>query len=427
MLLCDEKISKDNQLLDYMDTAEYLYRSMIKPSRASLLSNLMNSHPPTFHRIAALLGDDLKPSEEALLPFICLKRSKQIKYAKKFEEARNTFKIIANEKFKDFFRVQDVSLMLEDLGRRELYKLDLNNDFIFKNKITEEIIIGTLEDIQFHDDICDSEQYIINDIKTKQKLQLKSSLYSKKQINLNDSYFLKNETSLILSDVELHQDAKDGNYIFFDENKNKILKQISKTKLPTSIDFVKKFKDNDVFLRIKSEMKVYKCTNIIPAENFKDYMLEFVNFSEKDPKDQESLKFRLGKLIIHPKNIYLPLRRNISYRKSEIELIRWLIKNQLRTTIFLKKPVNNLEVGVIKNVINVNIEQVEKGSIEDNIKGEIVIRNIFRKEKSIDYKTIETISFEYGTAMIQKKSETSIFSRFGYKLVKKFKPEKVMI
>ena len=89
MLLCDEKITKDNQFLDYVDTAEYLYRSMIRPSRGSLLANFMNSHPPSYFRIAALLSDELKPGKEALLPFICLKRSKQIKYAKKFEKARN--------------------------------------------------------------------------------------------------------------------------------------------------------------------------------------------------------------------------------------------------------------------------------------------------------------------------------------------------
>jgi Zn-dependent protease with chaperone function len=64
MLLCEEKISKDNKLLDYMNTASYLNRSMIKPSKASLLGNFLNSHPPSYIRIAAILSNELKPGKE---------------------------------------------------------------------------------------------------------------------------------------------------------------------------------------------------------------------------------------------------------------------------------------------------------------------------------------------------------------------------
>ncbi|MFX0135871.1 MAG: M48 family metalloprotease, partial [Candidatus Hodarchaeota archaeon] len=56
MLLSEEKITRDNQLLNYMNTAIYLKRSMIKPSRASLIANLIHSHPPSYYRIAAILG-----------------------------------------------------------------------------------------------------------------------------------------------------------------------------------------------------------------------------------------------------------------------------------------------------------------------------------------------------------------------------------
>ena len=84
MLLCEEKISKDNQLLDYMNTASYLNNSMIKPSKASLLGNFLNSHPPSYIRIAAILNNELKPGKEALLSFIFLKKSKKKKYAKLF-------------------------------------------------------------------------------------------------------------------------------------------------------------------------------------------------------------------------------------------------------------------------------------------------------------------------------------------------------
>jgi len=144
MLLCEEKITKDNQLLDYMSTAKYLNRSMIKPSRASLLATFIHSHPPSYYRIAALLGNKLKPGKEAILPFICLKRSKQKKYAMKFEQAREKFKIIAKEKFKEYFEINNIPLLMEKIRRKELHQFDLQKDYIFRNLITDEIILGKL-------------------------------------------------------------------------------------------------------------------------------------------------------------------------------------------------------------------------------------------------------------------------------------------
>ncbi|TFG24288.1 MAG: hypothetical protein EU529_04745 [Promethearchaeota archaeon] len=427
MLLCEERITKDNQLLDYMDTADYIHQSIIKPKRGSLLANLMNSHPPTYFRIAALLGEELKPGKEALLPFICLKRSKQKKYAKKFEKARYAFKIIANEKFKDYFNVENVSLLLENLRRREIYKRELKRDFIFKNKITDKIIFGKLEDIQFLDDICDSDQYIITDLKMSQKLHLNTSLYTKTQVNLNSTYFFKKNVPMILSDIELNLEKIGGNYVFLDKDGNKILKPIKKTKLPISVDNIKKYKDQEIFLKLKGELKIYRCTNIISKEIFNDYELEFSRTIENPIERQESLNFKLSELIIRPRNIYFSISRNVYFRKYEIELFNWLLNNQIRVFIYLKKPVNNLEIGKILK-LNVNFEGIEKELNHDDIKNNdfIIVKNIFGKEINIPYKLLELITFKWDTAMIQKKSETSFFSRIGYKIMNKFKPEKVL-
>ncbi len=427
MLLCKEKITKDNQLLDYMDTANYINQSIIKPKRGSLLANLMNSHPPTYFRIAALLGEELKPGKEALLPFICLKRSKQKKYAKKFEKARFAFKIIANEKFKESFNIENVSLLLENLNRREIYEIELKRDFIFKNKITDEIIFGKLEDVQFLDDICDSDQYIITDLKTSQKLHLNTSLYTKTQVNLNSIYFFKKNTPMILSDIELNIEKIGGNYVFLDKDGNKILKPITKTKLPLSVDNIKKFKDHEIFLKLKGELKIYRCINVISKEIFNDYELEFSNTIENPIQRQESLNFKLSELIIRPRNIYFSISRNVYFRKYEIELFNWLLNNQIRVFIYLKKPVNNLEIGKILK-LNVNFEGIEKdlNSNDKNNNDFIIIENIFGKEINIPYKLLELITFKWDTAMIQKKSETSLFSRIGYKIMNKFKPEKVL-
>ncbi len=441
MLLCEEKITRDNQLIDYIDTAKYINLSMIRPSRASLLGNFLNSHPPTYFRIAALLGDDLMPGKEAILPFICLKRSKQKKYAKKFEEPREKFKIIANDKFKEFFEIKDVSELMKNFNRRERFRYILKKDFIFKHKITDEIIIGKLEDIKFIDDICNIDQYIISDLKTNEKHHLNALYYTYTQIDLNEIYFFKNDTPLFLNHIDLNQQKTDGNYVFMDKDSNKILKPINKTRLPNSVQILKDFKDHDIFFKLKGTLNIYKCNNIISADNLDNYELELINLRKNE--DPNLIKIKLEDLIIRPKNIFFSISRNIEFRQSEIALFNWLLNNQPRSFIYLKKPVNNLEIGYIqkynispnpKNFKQIyNEDQSKYTPNKENVisdessKNEfIIIKNIFGNEKKIPYKILEIISFEYNTAMIQKKSETSIFTKFSYKILKKFKPQKVL-
>ncbi|MBA7517889.1 Protease HtpX [subsurface metagenome] len=429
MLLCDEKITKDNQLLDYMNTATYLNRSIIKPSRISLLGSFINSHPPSYLRIAAILGDELKPSKEAILPFICLKKSKQQKYAKKFEVARQKFKIIANKKFKETFEIKDIPFLMENLRRKEVYKFDLNKDFVFRNKITDDIILGKLNDIKFIDDISESEQFVITNLKTNQKEFLNSSIYTHFQIDLNETYFLEKKIPLTLIDIDLNRNNHNGNFlIFLDEENNKILKPILKTKLPNSIAFIKNFKEQDIFFKKKGELKISRCIDVLDASEIKGYELILTNFEITKNHEQKHLKYVIDELIIKPKRITLPIHRDRKFRESELQIIKWLINKDLLSYIYLKKPVNNVEIGFIRkiNLKPQNIENYHKKT-ENNDKETLVLKNIFGKEIKIPYNKIELIIFEYTSAMIQIKSETSFSSRLGYKILKKFKPERILI
>ncbi len=427
MLLCEEKITKDNQLLDYMDTANYLYRSMIKPSRGSLLANLMNSHPPTYYRLAALLGDELKPGKEALLPFICLKGSKQKLYAKKFEKSRELFKILANEKFKELFGIKNVSLLLENLGKKNLYKYEINQDFIFKNKITGEIIAGKLKNVQFFDDICDSDQYIVTDLKSNKEYVLSYLVYSKRSINLMETYYFEKENPLLLVDYEFNENRQDGNFIFEGSDKSKVLKPINKTKLPRSMGTVKKLEAQEVFLKLKEKMNLYKCDKIILKENFDDCELELHNLNEIEDSNQKFLRLKLGEIIIRPKNIYIFISRTFNFREYELMIIKWLLKNQVRANIHLKKPVNNLVVGYIQK-LNFDEEGLKNKEHEDLDKNNsIEIKNIFGKDIILPYKSLEVISFEYGSAIIQKKSDTSASSKLAYRVSKWINPEKIIM
>ncbi|MFX1412058.1 MAG: M48 family metallopeptidase, partial [Promethearchaeota archaeon] len=428
MLLCEEKISKDNQLLDYMSTANYLYRSMIRPSKASLLANFINSHPPSYYRIAAILSDELKPGKEAILPFICLKKSKQKKFAQKFDQSRQEFKIITNTKIKEFFKIDDISLLMDRLGRKEIYRFELEKEYIFKNKITDEIIIGKLTGIQFIDDICDSDQYIIKNLKSNKVEILNSAIYSLIHIDLNKTYFLQKDNPLLLTDIELKDNNRDGYYIFMDKDSSEVKKSILKTKLPNSIVLIQNLKNQELFFKSKGEINIFKCVNIIEAENLDDFHILLSDSTKIENQYQEPLNYALRELIIRPKKIYLTISKNLNFRESEFKIIKWLMENHIRTYIYLKKPVNNLVIGYIREV-NVDFTGLDKKSNhhDENKKDIIIIRNIFGKEIKVPYETMELINFEYSSVMIQIKSSTSFSSRLGYKILKKFKPERIVI
>ena len=422
MLLSKEKISNDNKILDYIDTASYLYGSMIKPSRASLLGNLLNSHPPSYFRIAALLDDKLKPTKEAILPFICLKKSKQKKYGQLFEKSRQMFKVIANEKFKEYFQIDDIALLSNNLGRREIFKLDLNKEYIFRNKITDEIIYGQLMDVQFIDNICTRDQLIITNLKTHEKEYLESAFFLRNQIDLGETYYLKKDSPLVLKGIQ----KEERNYIFLDQNNNQFQKPILKTKLPNSVALIKNLENNEVFFKNKGKISILKCVEVSKTDDF-DKIEIILSEDDENLKEPELVSYQLKDLIIKPRNIYLPIRKDFQHRRSEVKVMNWLIEKKILTQIYLKKPVNNFEMGYIQSIDVKNNLKKKSESEEKRHVNLLKLINIFGKETLIPFQTIESIGFEFESVIIQKKSATSFTSRLGYKILKKLKPNKIII
>ena len=231
-----------------------------------------------------------------------MKKSKQKKYAKRFEAPRLKFKTIAGTKFKELFEIDDISVLMEKLERREMFKLNLEKDYVFKNKITNEMIIGNLEEIQFIDDLCDSDNYIVREIKTNNKISLNSSLYTKLHVDFNETYYFKKDIPLILKEIELNDDKNAGNYLFTDNEGKTIYKPILKTKLPNSLALIKELKDRDLFLKVKGETIIYNCTNVVLANDLGDCEIELIK-SNDSTSNPDSMNFKLKELVIRPKNI----------------------------------------------------------------------------------------------------------------------------
>lgn len=419
MLLSEEKINENNKIMNYIETARYLHDSMIKPSRSSLLGNLINSHPPSYHRIAALLDDKLNPLKEAFLPFILLNKNNIRKYAKLFRKANQEFSEIANNKFIEYFNISNISGYFSDLNRKEIYEYDLNNTYVFKNMITGKILIAELMDVQFFDSICSPDIFLLQEYETRKKMQIDVSLYTYNKVKFNGIYYVKKKIPYILKEIQLNDQKTRLKLVFTDMNDNLISSKFKKNiQLYPSIDLIPAFKDQEVFLKRKGQIMILRCTNVIPDMSLDKYRIVLKNIS-----DEKYYEFNLKQLIIRPKNIYLTISKSKSYRTSEYDLINWLKQLNIRTFFSLKKPVNNMEIGYI-NKVNLTINNDTLKKHEEN--NYLLIRNIFNQKIKIAYNSMEHLSFQYKTALLIPKSEVSFISKFGYWLVKKIKPENIL-
>ncbi|MFX1556431.1 MAG: hypothetical protein ACFFC9_04185, partial [Promethearchaeota archaeon] len=162
------------------------------------------------------------------------------------------------------------------------------------------------------------------------------------------------------------------------------------------------------------------CINVKISDNLNESVIELLN-----PKENSNYILKFKDIIIRPKNIYFSITKNKIFRESELNIIHWLKKKKLRTFLFLKKPVNNLEIGYIQDIRSKNMNANKSEFVHNNDEIVISIENIFGKKLEISYKSLELVSFDFNTAIIQRKSETSLISKLGYRILRKFKPEKI--
>jgi Zn-dependent protease with chaperone function len=425
MLLCDEKISRENKMLDYVSTAQYINQSMIKPSKISLLGNFLNSHPPTYHRILAILSEDINPYKETLLPLLYLRKKNQKKFAQKYYQARINFQTIANQKFKEFFRIEDISKFLHDLELDEKYKYDFQKSFLFKNIINGDYKYGNLISLKIKDDISDNFCFKIFNYKSKKIEFLPPSHFTKTQVNIGEHYIFSKKNVLKLENIQFDKDSKSGFYIFTDKNNNLIKKPIKKTKIPFSIEKIQNFLNKDVFLKRKGLLGLAECTALHKKENLKESKIELKNSMVENGENGEAMVLtrKLKDLIIKPKNIQFEIIKNESNLENSKKLLEWMRNKQIRAYFYLKKPVNNIEIGYVEKV---NYNQTSEEDLR-NKHLSIEISTIFNELKILQQDKIEFVSFSYKSGIIQLKSETSFFSKIGYYLFKKIKPQEILI
>jgi len=194
------------------------------------------------------------------------------------------------------------------------------------------------------------------------------------------------------------------------------IKKSLKLKLSKSMGVIENLKHKDVFLTTKGSLSIVKCTDVEASDTYNDYKISIL-------ENGEPTVYALKDLIIKTSDngIGLVFFRDLGTKLYEIKLLEWLKEKQVRTSIFLKKPVNNEEIGYIQEI---NVKYENQSELE---KSTIKIKNIFGEDVEIPFKKIEVVLFDYDSVTILRKDNTSVFSKFGYKILKRFSPQKIFI
>jgi Zn-dependent protease with chaperone function len=490
MLLCDEKLLDYNRINNYSTTAEYLNDNMVYPGRLTLLSNLINSHPPSFHRIIAMYGD-LNPWREAILPISLMSKNKRRKFSIEYEDSIVKYKKMANSKFIEMFGITDFADYMNKLNKRELYENAIGKMYLYLDKLNMRIGAGYLTDVQFNNDVCnpvsylfypikfyspderffdsidsknsdDAQQFYSKDVKIQisdeniatilrknsfklDEIKKESSLIVLNPLNvklihieIGAEYFTrKNEIFKLLGlklpnideifeKMELKGDyskrfkafkeilKNETHYIFKDSNNELFSKSIKDYKIGFNLNTIRNTVGKEIFLKENGTIEILNFKEYRETANVLDNSINCKMNDTTENEEEQTREYKLDNVIIKKDDFSLVIHNDEISRPFEKKIFDFLIQNKIRTTIYLKKPINNQETGYLKEL---HLDQ-------DDIKNDstIKIENIQGEMKEFPVQKIEVILFSKETISLENKKDMSLSEKIIQKIIKWRKP-----
>ncbi|QEE15380.1 M48 family metalloprotease [Promethearchaeum syntrophicum] len=445
-LLSDEKVSENNRLINYMSTAQYLNKMIIKPSKGGLLSNFINAHPPSYHRIIASLDEnDISTTYEALMPIIFLRKKKAEAYFVKTDATRQKYMNMATTKVKKQFKIENIKNVAEQLKLKEKLSYKIGKTYAFLNLKTNERLFGKLEDIFYVDNASEPLRYKIKVILGKNPDEIKiinPFIHKEMPLTYGEHYKYRKEGILRLRNIEL--DA-----VYFKNGKNKkkssqylkkytgvaIFEKISnnnedstldevkipifkKRNMPKSYEELESIKGEHIFLKKQGTYQMYKLDEVIFKENYLDYTLKLVptekNETEKvNEVETNEFEFSKDNLVIKHGDFYFNFHNDEATQKFEDDFLKYYAKHKLDVVFILKKAVNAEIDGKIENF------EYNEGNIS-----KISIKNNFNEEFIIEKNKIDVVYIQKPKIVIQNVKDISVFTNLMNKIGSQIHPEK---
>lgn len=431
MLLCDEKIKPYNKVQDYYETGRYVSSYLVKPSRLSVLANVLNSHPPSPIRIAAMYTD-IKPAKEALYTFTLLRRKNTKAFGRTMASVVKQVERDLAGVFRDKFHIADIGAWNQAIRTRELYKLSLGKTFLFKAHLSEELLVGTITDMQFEDDFLRAILLQVEDREGNTRV-LNPVQYKLTEIKIGGTYHLHgHEDFLTLQEVRLGESLAESQYLFTTPTGEEVEIPVKKARLPLALDEIEAMRGRPVFQKFQGTLKRFMLHEVTRAAGFAQTIFTF----HKVPEDLEGagppgtedttgrgpqapgepvtpLEVAGADILIFPRDVFLPFHKDKQTRPRERAVVEYLIAEGLRTTIYLKKPINNAEEGTITGM--------------DPVADQLSFENVFGESLAFPWKTIEGLHFADNTFTFQTKHDASFATVLGNKLLRRVSPKKIIM
>ena len=418
---------------------------IVNPSKGGLLTNFINAHPPSYHRIIASLDEnDISTTYEALMPVIFLRKKKADEYFIKTEKTRQIYMDMATSKVKEHFKIDNIENLAKQLKLKEKLSYKIGKTYAFLDLKTNERIFGKLEDITYVDNISEPFRYKIKIILGGKPDEIKViNPFTIKEVplNLGEHYKFTKEGILRLKNIELDE-------IYFKNSKNKkkssqylkkytgiaifekifnkegvttvekVEKPIFKKRLPKSYEELESIKGEHVFLKKQGTFQLYKLNEVNFKENYMNYKLKLVmsdEFRIEEDKDIENidLEFSKDEVVIKYGDFYFNFHNDDFTHRFEDNFIKYYAKHKLRVVFVLKKAVNAEIDGIIESF------EYDEGKIS-----QISIKNYFNEEFVIEKIKIDGVFIQKPTLVIQKAKDVSVFTNLMNKIGNKIHPER---
>ena len=377
MLLCDEKNLPENQELDYFETAQYLSNYLIRPSRTSLLSNLLNSHPPSAIRIASMYDRSFSAWMESLMTFNLLRSRKRERFAREMQRARIQFEQQATNQFLHMFHETTLKDFCNRIASKEDYDRFLGNPHLMVNKIDGTCIFGTINDVKWQENVGMPTIFIIQEPGGHLK-EVPAGLYDFYPVLIGGHYDLRKIGSAKLTSIHISTDLKEVTFKFHLKGGAEKIIPRKAIKLPTPLEYLDKLSGNLIFLKRQGTLYPYACQKVEGGASYRDYLFIVT------PCGQDKVEtWKAEDMIVVPHRASFAIHKDKAIWQDQIQLLRVLNEFKCRITINLKKPVNNVERGIITEIIP------KSGEFGECIR----FTNIFQKSKEIPVKEIDYIFF----------------------------------
>ncbi|MBD3186393.1 M48 family metalloprotease [Candidatus Bathyarchaeota archaeon] len=400
VLLADEKLDKKHEIINYIYAARALNNQLYKPSRLTGLTILLNSHPPTFLRIANMLLDDdevYSAWQETLLPMKLFRKKNVVSFSHKMEEIRGKLDDITRKKFVEKFSKEihgDLPSFLEMLRLHWNKDNCVGRQVLAIDKLLELVKHVKITGIQYRNSITVPWVYMadrVNDeSSSNDPLEMNPDHVDLKLVQNGETYLIKKEKQVTLEEVldgKKKKDIECNVKIRGEDNRDTIKYSLIKNQL--SKEFFKALVGSPIFWNNNEAIEVFECVDFMDAESIKDIILVGKKHGNGETRkfDIVNYRFNTGRLV-------LVIHSDDRYHQGYFDFLRWCMEQEVLFKLFLKKPVNNDHSCKVSSVDPIGGTIEFEDTFEDRLEAKLdEIDYLLLEHDSISLKGIENESF----------------------------------